>query len=166
MKEMKRVALVLALVFLVGVVLTAPAAARGTVGERVVIMAGVPSAVDLVLETPFYIEHGHGLTKDADTPRGLFGFNLYVDDVLQKPDYRSTSVEQDVLLGPNTYPWMMFRTNVYNFPEGMTGSHTFKGVWTGPCQWAVENAGYSGTCDTPNAVVAMWTGSTTVNFVE
>ena len=134
------------------------------------VWAYLPSTGDFPAGDPFYVEHGHGLVKDEDLPRGLFDFVLYVDGAVQKPDYRSTNVETNLWLGPPDnlvfYPWLMFRTNVYNYADGMTGTHVFTGQWTAPCQWAVDHGYYAGACATQNQVVVMSSVTRTIEFTE
>lgn len=60
----------------------------------------------------------------------------------------------------------MNRLWVFNFPEGMTGTHTFTGHWYISCRWAVDNGWFTGTCTTPHALVEILSQSITVVFVE
>ena len=93
--------------------------------------------------TPFHINHGW-MEIPPGGPTGQIFFELEVDGVILKPTYieYTTNVGDD---GP-----YFDRTWFYNFPEGMTGEHTFEGHWIAPCFIALFY-GYVGECPTPMA---------------
>jgi hypothetical protein len=93
-------------------------------------------------------------------PRGGFGFELWIDSVLQEPDYQSTWISD------NFPPGAIVREWVYNYPAGMAGEHTFTGRWLAPCLWAVEYASYPDPCETPNAKVVFHSREVVVDFVD
>jgi len=74
---------------------------------------------------PFHQEHGWLLEMDE---RAVGGFSsiLEVDGAVMKPSYKIHERDRDT---------GVFRsTEVYNFPEGMTGEHTFTGYYYVPCK--------------------------------
>ena len=54
---------------------------------------------------------------------------------------------------------------VYNYPEGMTGVHTFTGHWLGPCKVLVDTGLYPGPCDKPMEVIEAGTHTLQVTFI-
>ena len=74
----------------------------------------------------------------------------------------TTIRSDDTVLGT-----LLFRPYVFNFSDGLTGSHVFGGTFVGPCQDMVA-AGYAaGPCRHPNEIVPL-TGSPftiTVTFI-
>jgi hypothetical protein len=107
--------------------------------------------------TAFHIRHGW-MQPATDEAIGVFDFVLEVDGVLLKEDIKLFAAESGD-------PDMLNRIWVYNFPDGMTGTHTFTGHWFAPCQYAVDSLGYAGPCATPNAKVETNTRTLTVNFL-
>jgi hypothetical protein len=106
---------------------------------------------------PFNIRHGWTLTSNGEA-LGIYDFKLEVDGVLVREDFKMVSAESG---SPDT-----LRKNwVYNFPDGMTGTHTFTGHWYAPCQFAVDQLGYPGPCATPNDQVDSDSRTMTINFV-
>lgn len=106
---------------------------------------------------PFNIRHGWVQTSD-DEAIGIFDFRLEIDGVVLREDFKMFSAESG---SPDT----LTRMWVYNFPDGMTGSHTFTGHWYASCQYAVDNLEYPGPCATPNDKVETRTRTMTINFV-
>jgi hypothetical protein len=90
-------------------------------------------------------------------PVASYYFTLEVDGVLQASDYQSRSIV-------STRPTILRQLWVYNFPAGMTGTHTFTGHWYGHCQTSVDNGSYPGPCPSPNASIEVLTSSLTINF--
>lgn len=108
----------------------------------------------------FHVNHGWYVAPSDESPIGLWSFELFVDDVLMKPDFNTTTVvwyEPTILLvGP-----------LFNFPDGMSaGYHTLTGHWYAPCGQAVSYGWYPGPCSTPNAKIETNTISITVEFTE
>ncbi|MGE5124443.1 MAG: hypothetical protein ACM3H7_07985 [Acidobacteriaceae bacterium] len=112
--------------------------------------------VDFPAGTPFHIFHGWVQTSD-DEAIGIFDFTLEVDGDLRSEDFKQFSAESGE-------PDLLRRLWVYNFPEGMTGMHTFTGHWYAPCQYAVDWLGYPGPCATANEKVETNSRTTIVNF--
>jgi hypothetical protein len=144
---------ILAMAFPVtSVAYAAPAAddSKEPVGYRISLFLGAP---DFPPNTPFHISHGFVQSSDDDAI-GIYDFELEVDGVLRKEDFKDFWAESGE---PDT----LQRRWVYNFPDGMTGTHTFTGHWFGPCQAVVEDPG---VCPIPNAKVEFSTQTLTVNF--
>ena len=134
-----------------------PAAAEdnGPVGTRIGFYGG--SWQEFPAGAPFNIRHGWVQTS-YDGAIGIFDFKLEVDGVIRNVDYRMFSEE-------GSDPEILTRLFVYNFPNGMTGVHTFTGHWYAPCQYAVDDLGYAGTCATPNEKVETNSKTMVVTFV-
>jgi hypothetical protein len=125
------------------------------VGERIGLFFG--DEREFPAETPFNIRHGW-IQPSTDDAIGIFDFELSIDGVLQKESFKmfsATSGDPDLL---NRY-W------VYNFPYGMTGTHTFTGRWFAPCQYAVDFLEYPDSCATPNEKVETNTRTLIVTFI-
>lgn len=92
------------------------------IGERIGLWN---STLEFTAGTPFNIRHGWLQTSD-DGAIGIFDFTLEVDGVLRSEDFKLFSAESGT-------PDSLTRLWVYNFPNGMTGTHTFTGHWYAPC---------------------------------
>jgi len=103
---------------------------------------------------PFYIAHGW-IENSDEAAIGIFDFELEVDGVLVREDFKQFSAE------PGD-PDLLTRLWVFAFPEGMTGTHTFTGHWHAPCQYAFN---YPGTCLSPNEKVENNTQTLTITFL-
>jgi hypothetical protein len=125
------------------------------VGERILVF--YDGSTEFPEGTPFHIFHGWVQASDSEAI-GIFDFELEIDGVLQSTGFKMFSVDAG---NPDT----LWRLWAYNFPEGMTGTHTFTGHWYAPCQNAVDWLGYPGACATPNAKVETNTRTLVVNFV-
>ena len=144
--------------------LAVPAAAdspKVPVGEKINVLLGSPTTFPA--GTPFHIRHGWGLAP-ADQALGIWSFRLDVDGVPRDPDFVLRSTDPVPATGYD-YP-VLNRGWVFNFPEGMYGTHTFTGHWIAPCGAAVSELGYAGPCATPNEPVDTLTRSLTVTFVR
>ena len=87
---------------------------------------------------PFYIAHGWGWGNPEDfgglgknAPVGLPYFSLEVDGIPASLSFVETTA------GPD--PNFLTRSFVYNFPEGMTGTHTFTCHWVTTCGDSCKN---------------------------
>lgn len=129
-------------------------ARRERVGERINLFY---SSMDFPAGAPFHIYHGWVQTSD-DEAIGSFDLKLEIDGVVRGEDFKMFTA---VSGNPDT----LRRLWVYNFPDGMTGQHTFTGHWYAPCQYAVDWLGFSGPCATPNQKVETSTRTLVVNFV-
>jgi hypothetical protein len=123
------------------------------VGERILV-----DGVDQTFPAgePFHIMHGY-FVFSAEGPVSSYGFDLEVDGEYQDYDFF-------IYTGFKEYP-VIGRWWVYNFPDGMTGTHTFSGHWMAPCKVAIEY-GYEGPCETPYEKVEWNFQEITVTFVE
>lgn len=110
--------------------------------------------------TAFHIRHGwiDILPTAGDVP-GQWKFQLDVDGVTIRPSYvmRWTEVVDGV---PK-----LNRSWVYNYPEGMTGSHLFTGHWIMPCG-AAQDWGFVDECANPMADFDIILRHITINFVD
>lgn len=154
---MKKQLFVTALLILTLLNLATPSSASASsepVGERITLWN---SPFATTAGTPFNIRHGWLQTSD-DGAIGIFDFTLEVDGVLHREDFKLFSEE----IGD---PDILTRLWVYNFPNGMTGTHTFTGHWYAPCQYAVVSLGFTGSCATPNEKVETSIRTVVVTFV-
>jgi hypothetical protein len=95
---------------------------------------------------PFHIEDGWGNNPSIDGGIGLWNFSLTVDGIPQMgfPDTR-------VITDPGVP--LILHPMLFNFPQGMTGTHVFSGIWSGPCAQMVAQGWASGPCSSPNEIV-------------
>jgi hypothetical protein len=98
---------------------------------------------------PFHFSHGWQVKPDTDGPLGLWAFSLTLDGVQMSPDFIEERQIDDPVFGH-----LIHRVYVFNFPNGLTGTHVFAGTFWGPCSKMVAEGLASGPCATPNAVIA------------
>jgi hypothetical protein len=128
------------------------------VGDRINLLLGTPTTYPA--NTPFHILHGWGPNEQfRPAAIGGYSFALDVDGVPRAEDF----VIRDAIPQGSDTPFH-FRLWVFNFPDGMTGTHTFTGHWFQPCAAAVEFNGYPGPCSSPAEQVEEETRSVTVTF--
>ena len=145
---MKKSTLLLILV-LVALLCATPALAapKTPTGDRIFLVCDEPycsGTQDYPANTPFHIQHGWTLFPTWGDEPGQWRFELEVDGSTVSPTYtlRWTEVTE---WGPFIhFSW------VYNFPDGMTGTHTFTGHWIGTCGLALE-WGMTDECTNPMA---------------
>ena len=155
MKKQTLFVTVLLIVTLLSMAIPSSAAAGNEpVGDRIGLWS---STLEFTAGIPFNIRHGWLQTSD-DGAIGIFDFSLEVDGALRNEDFKLFSEE----VGE---PDILTRLWVYNFPSGMSGTHTFTGHWYAPCQYAVSYLGYQGTCSTPNEKVETNSRTLVVTFV-
>lgn len=155
MKRHSLLVTILLILTLLTMATPATAAKNEPVGDRISVFFG--GQIEFPAGTPFHISHGWVQSSDDDAI-GIFDFELKVDGVLREEDFKMFSVV-------NGDPDTLNRIWVYNFPNGMTGTHTFTGHWFAPCQYAVDSLGFPGPCATPNAKVEARSRTLTVTFV-
>ncbi len=116
MKKLVYIFLIIALFIAV----PASAKAKVRVGDRIIVH---PPDKVFPPNTPFHIAHGWYWTKEHEPHigKGKLDFNFELDGKKVNRDF----VEMNETEGTIFY--------VYNFPEGMTGTHAFTGKWVGPC---------------------------------
>ena len=150
-KKILLIVLIAALVFVV------PAAAKGKtpVGERINVLFGTPTSYPA--GEPFHISHGWLFDLPDHAPVGIWLFRLEVDGVFVEHDFVQTEII-------SKKPTTITKKYVFNFPGGMTGTHTFTGHWYGSCQVMVDTGYYPGPCPKPNAQIEFWTETLTVTF--
>ncbi len=154
MKKYLLLIIVLLIVALLAIVTPAAADQNAPVGEKISLFG---YAREFPSETPFNIRHGW-IQPSTDDAIGVFDFELSIDGVLQKESFKMFSAT-------NGDPDLLNRYWVYNFPYGMTGTHTFTGHWFAPCQYAVDFLGYTDSCAAPNEKVETNTRTLIVTFV-
>jgi len=147
---MKKIALIFGAVVLAIGMAPLPAAATTdeSVGPPINILVGTPTTFPA--GTPFHIKHGWGLEPSSDAV-GKYSFALEVDGAYGAEDF----VLRSVITGNLD---VLARTWVFNFPSGMTGTHTFVGRWLAPCYVT------PGPCSNPNAAVEVDRHTLTVTF--
>lgn len=98
----------------------AAAANRERVGDRISLFdppATYPAA------TAFHIWHGFSFERDVDRGYGRYEFQLEVDGVTVAADFFDVDVSDR---GTVSKVW------VFNFPDGLSGTHDFTGHWITP----------------------------------
>jgi hypothetical protein len=127
------------------------AAQKVPIGDRIFVNAGDQN---FQAGAPFHIMHGWTFgSGPGEGMRGLYGFELEIDGAYQEPDFTLHVRYPDYdLLG---IQW------VFNFPEGMTGTHTFTGHWIAPCKPFEE---WFGPCSSPSEQIEVFTASASITF--
>ncbi len=121
---------VLPIIVLLALLLATPVLAREKEPTGSQIDISWSGMQDYSANTPFYIAHGWYEVRPHAVP-GQVGFDLELDGVVVKPTY----VEQTTVVDEISPTFDM--TWVFNFPDGLTGQHTFEGHWYGPCYVAL-----------------------------
>lgn len=147
------VLLILTLIFLA--IPSGASAHNEMVGERIGVF--YDGSTDFPAGTPFHIWHGWVQTSE-DEAIGIFDFELEIDGVFQGEDFKMFTTDSGD-------PDILWRRWVYNFTDGMSGTHTFTGHWYAPCQYAVDWLDYQGPCATPNQKVETNTRMLVVTFI-
>ncbi len=106
----------------------------------------------------FYIAHGWEGVEPRGVP-GQISFELELDGAIVQPTYTEHTTVVGVA-GP-----LMDLTWVFNFPDGMTGDHTFEGHWIGPCVVALY-FGEVDECVHPMADYEWGHSEVIVNFLD
>ena len=111
---------------------------------------------------PFHFTHRWTAKPNKDGSIGLWRFALTLDGVNLNPSFIDIEQIDDPVFGH-----VLGRRYVFNFPNGLTGTHVFAGTFTGPCNEMVAQGFATGPCPTPNAVVdaPAFSAGTTVTFV-
>jgi hypothetical protein len=153
---MKRKVLLLVVIVLLVMAVPVSAKPKTPVGDRINLWGGGPGTFPA--GEPFHIKHGWLLILPDEAPVGIWDFQLEVDGVYLTEDFITRQI-----VGHK--PTLVEKYIVYNFADGMTGTHTFIGHWYGRCQDAVDAGLYPGPCTSPNQVVEYGTHTATVEFV-
>jgi len=136
-----------------------PAAAPSPVGDRIGLFSATTT---FPAGQPFYLSHGWGVgATEPPAGAGIYEFRLDVDGTPRAADgvLRTTAAPPQ---SGYELP-LMNRVWLFNFPNGMSGRHTFTGHWIAPCKSAL-GIGYPGPCRTPVEPVEALTRSLTVDF--
>lgn len=155
------------IVFLVLIALLAAAmpaqASREFVGDRINIYDSGEQIFPA--NQPFHIFHGWELDPGKSAGGygqsvGNWGFRLEVDDKPVEPDFKI----QWGWGNPDEYApgqhGLIYLFMVYNFPNGMIGTHTFHGYWYRPCSaWDGSK-----NCPDPMAPVVTYEAEVKVTF--
>jgi hypothetical protein len=145
---MKKLGIAFLLMLLVTAVMALPAAAgekKEPVGTRIDLFS---PPITFAANTPFHISHGW-LSSPTTEAVGHFSFALDLD---------GTRLEEDFVLKTPVSPDSVQRHWVFNFPDGLTGTHVFTGHFFAPCYVG------PGPCDKPNEVIEAGTVTRTVIF--
>lgn len=160
---MKKTKIILLLVIILSLVSIA-AAVEKRMGEQIEIVSA-NDGLPFDAHTPFHIAHGwswYTIMGTANLNGGAPGrnqFTLEVDGEEQQFSFLEQTLVQKVEY--NDFLWRVFTTiYVFNFPDGMEGTHTFTGKWWTICQDWYE------ICEKPNDLVVAFERTITVNFVE
>jgi hypothetical protein len=113
---------------------------------------------------PFNIRTGWGNNPSVDGGIGLWSFSLSVDGIPQT-GFLDVSVFPDP---GNPTGTLILRPHLFNFPQGMTGTHVFAGTFSGPCPQMVSEGFATGPCSSPTQIVPLSSGPfiTTITFVS
>lgn len=153
---MKKMLLTLLLVCMVLPLVVPVSAARPQpVGEQIGLWIEDP--MDFPEGEPFHIAHGWTIDPSAGYPVGKFAFDLEIDGVPVDADF----VLREYIPGEEE---PLLRLWVHNFPDGMSGSHSFTGHWFAPCQYVVDYGDYPGPCPDPREVVQVRSSTRVVEF--
>jgi hypothetical protein len=139
----KKIGLLLILIMILLSAVPASAKAKDPVGEKLNLFAG--GAKNFDAGAPFHVAHGFAFSPPDDLPGPNFDFTLAVDGDPVDQDFKSR--------GHLTWLW------VFNFPDGMTGSHTFVARWYAPCRSVSTEP-----CENNNAPMLMHETTTVVTF--
>jgi hypothetical protein len=120
------------------------------VGERINIFNS--GSQDFPADTPFHIRHGWVIDFSDSQAIGAYDFILMVDGELVENGLRYVQPNSD-----GDYGSVM---RIYNFPEGMSGVHTFTGFWYQPCYAGPDPE----SCQQPNKPVLSRTSEVVVTF--
>jgi hypothetical protein len=131
---MKKTIVFLVLIALLAAAVPVLAEGQEVVGERINLM--VTGNQRYPANQPFHIKHGFGFSPSLDKSieaLGQFEFKLEVDGQPVQPDFVDRfAYGNSPDVDPEDEHWIMWGT-VYNFPEGMTGTHIFTAHWIWPC---------------------------------
>jgi hypothetical protein len=155
--KMKKISIVLIAISLLTLTLVGASGPKEKVGERFFFPEGTGTMVYPANE-PFHISHGWN-SEIGGT--GLFsargGLRLEIDGITVEEDFIEHSRMED--------GGILYRTKrfIYNFPEGMTGVHTFDFFYVNICRGWIAN-GYVDECTFPNKLMEFHIKSWVVTF--
>ena len=135
------------------------------IGERLFLTYGSP--VDMPKNEPFHVAHGWrwSLPKppaQVTNDRSGMIFTLELDGILLERDFIYIRVTPAV---QNEFGVFNRQTLwVFNFPDGLEGSHEFVSKWLVKCQVLVDNGAIPGPCADPDEFILWGSTTVTVNF--
>jgi hypothetical protein len=107
-----------------------------TIGERLLVSSG---SVTFAAGDPFHIMHGlmgwYEIGEPVENTFGLHYMTLEVDGVEIRPDY----LDIDWTTYQDYGGRLVTKLYIFNFPEGMTGEHTFVRRYYLTCEYINEN---------------------------
>jgi hypothetical protein len=105
-------------------------------------------------DTPFHKQHGWINIGVPHKPSisGGYRFELELDGALLKPDYKIFGYDPKTETDSILYG--------FNFPEGLTGTHTFTGYYYAPCKDYFED------CKNPARSVVVIVRTQTITFTS
>jgi len=111
---------------------------------------------------PFHIAHGWVNAPSFLEHQSLGEYQILVavDGTEVKPSFIVTRTSQDPTFGT-----LVTTDYVFNFPDGMTGTHVFRTTYLGPCQGLVDGGYVTGPCDKQNDLSSFGPFFSTVTFV-
>jgi hypothetical protein len=155
---MKRLFLTLLIIgTILSVSVPASAGRPEPIGEKISLWSD--ESISFPAGEPFHISHGHILDPTDGYPIGTYSFEVEVDGRPAVADFVLTEY-----LPASDYP--LYRLWVYNFPDGMSGTHTFTGRWFAPCEAAVNEGRCEGPCPNPSAPVETRSSFVVVDFTQ
>jgi len=167
----KKIIVFLTLMAILLMVIPVSAAGREPIGDQ--IFVGPDGAnLNFTAGEPFHVRHGwYGVLGGYDDETNpvdagvrhlpFSGFDLEMDGVYLEPDYILREVTFDPALNVNcaTYGCLV-KQAIFEFPEGLTGTHEFTGHWWIACKYYQED------CDDPMEILEVQTRTITVIFEE
>lgn len=150
---MKKITLIFCILLLAVMVSPVQAAPHEPTGVRLDIFES--GEQEFPARTAFYIQHGWSSSYPPHSI-GLLRFELEVDGKIIEPTYYDNIHTPDGVVG---------HSSVYNFPDGMSGVHTFTGHWYVPCQILLVS-GLIEECSSPTAHVDLRTTEVVVTFTH
>jgi hypothetical protein len=148
---------------------TVPAGASADVNKVVGDQLPLSGSSTFPAGQPFHIAHGWlnapASMATVSIPHqsvGEYQVRVTVDGVEVKPSFIETTTSIDPIYGIE-----VFQQYVFNFPDGMTGTHVFGTTFLGPCQGLVDSGFATGPCDQQNDLIPTSSGTfyATVTFV-
>jgi hypothetical protein len=147
---MKKLTIIMVVFFVLALATPANAARElPTVGDRIYLPSGDQS---FTAGIPFHIMHGWNVGPGELHAIGAFDFHLEIDGI---PADGIRYVIPDHTEEPGNVG------RIFNFPEGMSGVHTFTGRWYMPCQYIYPEI----DCPEPNKSVEYFALTVTITFV-
>lgn len=92
------------------------------VGLLLCALTGDCSDLTLAADEPFFVQHGFTAESCVDQRNPLHRFELFVDGVEQHGALELTKADGG----------LCDKLYIFDFRNGMTGTHTFTGCWYGP----------------------------------